>query len=60
MNALQWYIIDNGLDEVATMDRLQLESLTISDCCVTAGDVARSDAKRAVEWLKIQKAKSET
>jgi hypothetical protein len=54
LNALQWYIIDNSLDECATMDRLQLESRTISDCCVTAGDVARGDAQKAVEWLRIQ------
>jgi hypothetical protein len=59
MNALEWHILENSLDEIATMDRLQFESTTISDCCVRACDVALTDAKRAVEWLKIQEAKSE-
>ncbi len=57
LNALQRHIQENALSEVLTMDRLQLESRTISDCAVWAADVCDVDARRAVEWLKVQDAK---
>jgi hypothetical protein len=57
LNALQRYLLDTGRSEVETMDLLQLESRVVSDCAVWAADVSESDARAAVEWLKVQAAK---
>jgi hypothetical protein len=56
MNALQRHIQAQGLSEVETMDRLQLESNTISDCAVWAADVPGKDCVKAVRWLEQAKA----
>jgi hypothetical protein len=59
LNALQRHILENNLDEIDVMDRLQIEApfRLISDGCSTAGDVAECDCAIAVEWLKVQAAK---
>lgn len=52
MNLLEHHLIEANIDEVATMNWLQLEGL-ISDNCVWARDVADADCKRAKDLLLL-------
>lgn len=51
MNPLELFILKNNMDEIKSMDSLQLHGGIISDNCVMACDVAEKDCEAAVKWL---------
>lgn len=53
-NALEWYIKEQRLDPVAVMNRLQGEGGPVSDLAVLPCDIGEEDARKAVDWLRLQ------
>jgi hypothetical protein len=51
MNALEKYITESKLNEVATMNELQ-DNAIISDNCVMASCVSETDCQKAITWLE--------
>lgn len=52
MNALQQFIQENKMDELKVMNALQNAGV-VSDECVDAGDVPRSECERVVEQARF-------